>query len=246
MNNVAMFLERNAPTILTALGACGVVSSVVSAVYSTPKALKLLEENLPQDPKPIDYVKTAWKCYIPTALIAGASIGCIFAANSTNLHRQAALASLYTITEESARAYQDKVVKKLGAGVDEEIRDEIAKETIDKHPAVKNDTLVVYGHDKSLCYDSISGRYFKSSIEDLRRVQNDMNQLVLSDGAVSLNDLYSAMGLCPIAIGEELIWTSDSLIDMKFSSQLTDNDEPCIVISHYSKPIYKTNQYDLF
>ena len=37
-------LKRNAPTILSCLGAVGVVATTVSAIKATPKAIEILEE----------------------------------------------------------------------------------------------------------------------------------------------------------------------------------------------------------
>ena len=44
LNNVERFLKRNSSTILTVIGATGVIATTVLAVSATPKVMRLLEK----------------------------------------------------------------------------------------------------------------------------------------------------------------------------------------------------------
>lgn len=235
-----MTLRKNSPTILTGLAVGGLFGTVVLAVKATPRAMEILEqeelaryEDTPITP--IETIKLTWKCYVPTVIMGAVTTGCIIGANSIHLRRSAALASAYSITEAALKEYQAKVVETIGENKAKKIKDEIAKETIEKNP-VGNREVIITGKGDMLCYDKISGRYFKNNIEQLRRVQNDLNHKLISEMFISLNELYCEIGLAPIKIGSELGWNVDSLIDFSFSSMLSEEGEPCLVVDYLVGP----------
>jgi hypothetical protein len=64
------------------------------------------------------------------------------------------------------------------------------------------------------------------------------------DMYVSLNDFYGEIGLEPIQLGDELGWNVDQgLIELEFSSQLSENNEPCLVINYNIAPKYGYSSY---
>ena len=78
-------LKKASPTILTCIGAAGVVATAVLAVKATPKADSLIKadsrRNHDGDPyaaTKLEAVKSCWKCYIPAAATGVATIICIF------------------------------------------------------------------------------------------------------------------------------------------------------------------------
>lgn len=256
--NVGTVIKKNSPTILTALSVAGFVTTTVMAVKATPKALVILnnaeaEKNRINEPKDFDTpykpittieaLKLTWKCYVPAALMGGVTIACIIGANQINLRRNAALASVYSLTETAFREYQNKVVETIGENKHRKIKDEIAEEKIKKDP-VSNKEVIITGKGDMLCYDVISGRYFKNNIENLRKIQNDFNRNLISEMYVSLNELYDAMGLPGIKVGSDLGWTVDAMIEFEFSSKITENGEPCLVIDYLVGP--KENFRDVY
>lgn len=81
-------LKRSTPTILTCLGAFGLVATTVSAVKATPKAMKLIEEVKQTDQHDLsksEIVCLTWKCYIPTILIGTSTLACIFGATTLQI-----------------------------------------------------------------------------------------------------------------------------------------------------------------
>jgi hypothetical protein len=167
--------------------------------------------------------------------MGGVTVACIIGANSINLKRNAALASVYSITEATLKEYQSKVIETIGEKKEQAVRDEIAKDHLAKDPVSKKEVILT-GKGEVLCYDSISGRYFKSDMEKLRRLENDFNKTLLTEMYVSLNDVYYEMGLKGIKIGDDIGWNVDSLIEFNFSSQLTDDGQPCIVVDYLVGP----------
>ena len=91
----------------------------------------------------------------------------------------------------------------------------------------------------TLCYETISGQYFKSDVEAIRKAVNKINKQMLNENYVSLNDFYSAIGIKPRSIGEDLGWKIDNgFVEVYFSTCLSENDEPCLVISYEKGPVY--------
>ena len=239
-NAVKNFSSAHSPAILTGLGIAGMIFTVIEAVRATPKAMRQIEEateDIP-DPKPRDKVKACWKCYIPAALGGTASIAVLIFANRTGEKQRAALSAAYTLAETSLNEYRHKTAEKLGRRKDEMIRDEIAKDRITANPP-KDTEIIVTGKGDVLCYEAVTGRYFRSDIEKLRRAENDLNFRMLSEMSISLNEYFAEIGLPLTDIGDSLGWSLEKgRIQLIFSSQLTEDGEPCLVVSFDEGPYY--------
>jgi hypothetical protein len=60
---------------------------------------------------------------------------------------------------------------------------------------------------------------------------------------ISLNEFYYEIGLNPISIGDDIGWNIDrGYIELNFSSQLTDDGNPCLVIDYQVAPRYEYNR----
>lgn len=245
---VGQAVSQNSPTILTGLSVAGLVSTVVLAVKATPKALRLFKEELDYREESDDYpefgsltkkeiIQTTWKCYIPTVVMGGVTVACMVGANSINLRRNAALASVYSLSEAALKEYQAKVIETIGEKKEQTVRDEIAKDRVERDPK-SNKEVIITGQGNVLCYDSISGRYFKSDIEKIRKLQNDLNHQLISEMWVSINDVYYELGLKATKIGDDIGWNVDTLIEFDFSTQLADDGTPCVVIDYSVGPRY--------
>jgi len=247
LKTIARGIERESPTILTGLGITGIATTAIMAAKATPKALYLLEQEREKryrdesKRKPIstiDTIKIVWKCYLPAVLVGTTTAMCFIGAHSINLRRNAALASLYSITEASLRNYQEKVVEVIGKNKEEKIHDALVQDKIDQNPVSKNE-IIITGNGETLFFDSWSGRYFKSDIEKVRKIQNDLNQDLLSgrDMYLPLNSLYDELGLERIEAGKEIGWSFDyGMLEIKFTSKITDNGIPCIVLEYSIYP----------
>jgi hypothetical protein len=147
-----------------------------------------------------EIIRITWKCYIPALAVGAATIGCIVGANHISLRRNAALASLYSLTEAAFKEYQGKVVETIGRNKELKVRDDISADQIRKNPPGTNE-IIVTGKGDVLCYDSLSGRYFRSNIEQIRRSVNELNQSLLSEMFMTLNEMYDAIGLSGTKLG---------------------------------------------
>ena len=90
-----------------------------------------------------------------------------------------------------------------------------------------------------LCYDTISGRYFRGDIEKIRRAENQLNLRMRDELFISLNELYSELGLPHIDAGEKLGWNIDKgYITLRFTYGPAENDEPCLILGYDVQPNY--------
>lgn len=237
-------LGKHSPEILTGIGIAGMITTTVMAVRATPKALDLLaevkENTEGEDKKKVakEMVTKVYPVYIPAILTGCFSVACLIGASSVNVRRNAALATAYTLSENALKEYQAKVVETIGDKKEQSIRDAIAKDTIQENP-VTNTEVIITAKGDTLCYDSISGRYFTSDIDKLRRIENELNKRLINEMYISLNELYYEMGLRCTEQGDALGFNiDDGFIDFNFSAQITDDNRPCIVVGYHIGPKY--------
>lgn len=233
-------LTKHSPEILTGFGIAGMILSTVMAVKYTPKAIEILkkEKEKGDDISTIDKFKLTWRCYAPSIAIGLVSSACLIGAISVNKRRNAVLATAYSISESALREYRGKVVEKIGEKKEQQIRDDISQDRINDNP-VTNNEIYITEKGNTLCYDVVSGRYFKSDIDKLKKIENELNRNMRDDMYISLNEFYYEIGLDPISIGDELGWNIDSgYIDLKFSSNLTNEGTPCLVVDYTIIPKY--------
>ena len=243
-NGVRNSISKHSPEILTGIGVAGMITTTVLAVRATPKALKLIDakkQELKVDKlKPVEMVKTCWKPYIPAAITGVTSVACVIGASSVNARRNAALATAYKLSETALAEYREKVVETIGEKKEQLVRDAVAKEQIEKNP-VTNNNVIVTGKGTSRCYDVISGRYFESDIDRIKRAENELNNKLLRDDYVSLNEFYDELGLDHIyPIGDDLGWDiAHGMVNIDFSSHICEDDGvPCIVVNYSIAPRY--------
>lgn len=237
-------LGKHSPEILTGIGIAGMITTTVMAVRATPRALDLLaevkEKTKGEDKKVVakEMVTKVYPVYIPATLTGCFSVACLIGASSVNMRRNAALATAYALSENAFKEYQAKVIESVGDKKEQSIRDLVAKDSIQKNP-VTNTEVIVTSKGDTLCYDSISGRYFTSDIEKLRRIENELNHRLISEMYISLNELYYELGLRCTEQGNELGFNlEDGLISFNFSAQIADDGRPCIVVGYHIAPRY--------
>lgn len=248
-------MSKHGSHILFGIGVAGAVSTVVMAVKATPKALTILDkeldvrgetcqiEKVSNHFKPMEKIKLTWKCYIPTVISGGLSIACLVCSHTMDTKRNAALATACALTESMLKEYQSKVIEVVGEKQERVVRDAIAKDQVERTP-IDNREIILTKKGDMLCFDSISGRYFKSDYEQIRQSMNNLNSRLNHEMYISLNELYDELGLSNIAIGYELGWNiSTGLIDFYYSSQLAQDGTPCLVIGYSNPPKYG---YDKF
>ena len=233
-------LTDNSPTILTAIGVAGSVTTAYLTGRATFKAAEVIRKqeyygevlDLPVKEK----IQLVWKLYLPAMGSAVLTVTAIIFANRIGTRRAAAMAAAYSLSERALTEYRDKVVEKLGEKKEQEVRDELAQDRVTKNPVGSREVIIAGG--SVLCFEVLTGRYFTSDIETLRRAQNDVNQRILHEGYASLNDFYELIGLPFTSISEELGWTSDAngMLSLEISAVLSDDNRPCLSVDYKTNP----------
>lgn len=238
--NVGKFLQKNAPAILTGVSVAGVVSTAMMAVKATPGAMYAVEDAEEEKNDILtkkELIQTVAPHYAPAAILGATTIACILGLNSVHARRNAALASLYTLTESTLKDYKEKVLDEVGVKKALKIDDDVAEERIKENPVSKNEVFLT-GTGDTLCYDVMSGRYFRSEIESIRQAQNDFNHDLINGNSIwsSVNDFYYTLGLRAVKLGDYVGWSTDELMDIKFTSKIADNGDPCVVLQYVVEP----------
>lgn len=232
------FTVDNSPTILTVVG---VVGTVATAYLTHKAAVKATCEVIERDSvkkmkaEPTltkgEVVKVTWKYYVPPVGAGTLTVAAIIGANRISMRRAAAMAAAYSISEKAYAEYKDKIVEKLGKNKEQAARDEIAQDHVNRNPMAQNQVIIT-GNGDVLCYDKYTGRYFMSSMEALKKAENDINFYILNNDYANLNDFYHLLGLPRVPVGEEVGWTPEFNFEILFSTSLSDNGKPCIVTDY--------------
>lgn len=239
------FTVDNSPLILTGFGAAGVITTAVLTGKATIKAYELVQDT-PSDVLPYaddlgnisktDVVKLVWPLYIPPVCSGVLAVTCIICANRIGTRRAAAMAAAYTVSEKAFEEYREKIVEKLGANKERQARDEVAQDRVNANPVGRTEVIVT-GGGNVLCYDMYTGRYFQSDMETIKQAQNNLNHHILNNVYASLNDFYDMIGLSRIKTGDEIGWNSDKLMEIYFSTTMSDDQKPCIAIDFSVEPV---------
>ena len=262
-NGVRSTMDKHSPEILTGIGITGMFTTTVLAVKATPKALELIEESkykkeeetvehnckvnkvsecMSSDLKPLEVVKAAWKPYIPAAITGSLSVACLVGASRVNFKRNAALATAYTLSEKALKDYKDSVVETIGEKKEEKIKEKVAQKKVDKQPASKSEVVMVNSDGNVLFLEPVSNRYFKSDVESIRKIINDLNYRLTTgtEEYISLSEFYDEIGLSHTSISDEIGWNiyRDGQIAVDMPSAKTDKGEPCLVLDYNVSPRY--------
>lgn len=241
-------LTKYSPGILTGIGIAGMIGATFMAVKATPKALYLIEtkkeEAEVEELTSVETIKTCWKCYIPATLTTVLSAACLIGASTVSAKRNAALATAYSISEAALREYQEKVVEVIGEKKEKAVRDAVAKDQIERDPVTKSEVVIIDSNSNTLCYEPLSGRYFKSTIDKIKKAEIKLDRQMIQEMYVSLNDFYWEIGLDGTDLGDKMGWNlSKGYMDLSFSSQLADDGTPCAVIVYGVPPVYDYQNY---
>lgn len=242
-NTTIKALKKNSPEILTALGISGVMTTSYLAGKASFKASEVIREEetlkgASNDSKERfkERTKLVWKLYIPTGVSGAATVACVVGATRASNRRTAAAFTAYSLTERAFSEYKEKVVEQIGKGKEQKIRDEIAQDHVDKRPLSKEVIIVESG--RVLCCELYTHRYFRSDMETLRKAQNDVNERVINQLYVSLDEFYDRIGLPHTSNSDKLGWDSDKLMELQFSTVLSEDGEPCLAFDYnYTKPL---------
>lgn len=246
------FASDNSPAILTALGLTGVLTTAYLSGKASFKAYDVLEEARKQksweltnqDDSPMPFTnkekfQLLWKLYIPAVASATLTCGAIVLANRIGTRRTAAMTAAFTLSERAYSEYKDKVTETIGKNKAKKIRSDIAQDGVTRDDQRGQPALIITGEGTVPCKDAWSSQYFVSSMEDIKKAQNDTNWEVLNHGYASLTDFYMKVGggLEATKDSDNIGWNSDKLMEVYFDTALSDKNGPVLVMDFAVAPI---------
>lgn len=223
------FILRNSHHILTGLALLGIGASVALSVradrqrheWDIGEFTRLTKEQ---------QIKIYAKIYAPPAIAILATGACVLGAHSISVKRESSLLLAYEGTRQVYDRYRASVQDRLGPE-----EKQIAEKAASKAQPIPRETIV-YGEGDCLFYDAYSGRYFKSTVNKIDRVVNELNYTLLREMCVSLNEFYAGIGLEGISLGDQLGWNEQRQIEVHYGSRVTDDGRACIVLDFVIEP----------
>lgn len=257
LHTVERVFTQNSPAILTAVGVVGIVGTVFVTNKATTKANKILvneqyqrniKATMPAEPLDRkEKFKLTWKCYAPVVGIAGLSIAAVIGAQYINMKRAAALAAGYLILEEKHEAYREKVEELLGKKKASDIDEAVGKDLIHR----SGDQKITVHTGEVLCMDALTRQYFSSTMENIRKAENDINASIVHGDQPSVSDLFAyigeSSGLKSTRLTDAFGWNDEAMCEVKPVSILNDEGIPVLLMDFSILPIgahWKVNDKD--
>lgn len=206
--------KKVAPILLSIVGAVGVLATAALAIKATPKAMDILKEK-EEKLATQEVIKATWKCYIPTAVSAVVTIGCIAGAGILSERQITAITGAYGVIQNTYKNYISEVKKMFGEQTHKDILKSIATERATQENITAETLFRITGlsfedakEEEYLFYDQFGDRYFTSTISSVLQAEYHLNRNFCIGGCVTLNDFYELLGIEKTAEGDNLAWSS--------------------------------------
>ena len=199
------FVKRNSATILTCIGAAGVIATAVTAGFGTIKASKLIAET--REEKGEELTKLEIVCavapaYIPPVIIGVSTIACIFGANALNKRQQASLISAYALLKESYSEYRKTVTDIYGDDADDKVKSVICEKKYESSEFKPNDENMLVFYMESY------GDFFEASESDIYYAMYHFNRNFQLRGYATVAEFHEFLNL-PVKEADKAIGWSD-------------------------------------
>lgn len=248
------FTNQNSGILLTAAGIVGTVATAVlagrggykaSAILAAAKLEKLdtLEraavakgepepEGLPELTR-METLVLVGPHILPALVTGGATITAIVFAHKVSAQKAAALAAAYGLAERNLSEYKEKVSEKITGPKQKAIEEELAQDAVNQTPG-HNNIVIVEGD--VLCFDKPTGRYFRSNMDTIRAAVNSTNAEINHHDHALASFFYEELSLDKTTWSDMVGWNTDQLLELTYSTVLTDDGKPCLAIDFKTMP----------
>jgi len=228
------------PGILLGLGIGCMIMSTIEGILYAPDARDAVEEKkeeLGVDKLPAgELIKTVAPYYGPSAVLTAVGTGCILASNNKVVDIASGEALMALAADRTAREYREKTKEIVGAKKEQQIRESLAADAVARNPK-GNREVIITGKGNHLCMEKLTGKYFRSNVDELKGIKNILNDKLNNSDFVSVNEYCYALGIGPTKLGDERGWMrGQGLLEFKFTAVLCDDGEPCLVLDVEQKP----------
>ena len=225
-------ISRNSSTILTVVGAVGVIATGVSAARATPKALKYIKEAEEQKGEELttrETILATSKAYLPTIAIGASTIACIFSANILTKNQQKAMAGAYALVNETFKDYRKTLINLHGEEADIEVRDTmiLSREFDDFHKL-----HVDIPDQKCIFYEECTGQTLVAYEREIMDAEYHINRNFVFRGYMTLEEYLSIFGLETFPGADDIGWSiTDGYywIDFSHRKLIKDGEKVCVI-----------------
>lgn len=245
--------KNHASTIMMTVGIAESINACRKFMKAKPVADALLEkahkeneedyEDMSKPQQIFEDAKTVAPVYASAIASELVTIGCFCGmhhVNTKQLKQYGMLAAAYDIVRQENQDYKEATKEVLSRSKEAEVRSKVAEKKMKRNPPPSSKDTDAYIGDLELCYDALSQRYFRTTLENIAKIEKKLS-LDLSKGysdTVSLNDVYWELDngkgdIGPLkGIGDHFGWIpEDEEVRIPVSSQITPNGKLCLVIN---------------
>lgn len=253
-SNIGSYAKLHSTDILTGASIAGLgftIILVAKAAIETNDILDEVKEDLeyvdeegatddPEEAKAEIKKKAAKKIVVacaPAAASTAITVVCIISVNRISAKREAAMASIASVSQSALMEYKEATKKTVGNKKESDISHEATKETFNEDMAIRT------GMGDDRCVEAITGQPFYSSIDYIRNKWHEEDDLLREGDDITLNWWLSDLQLRLSPIGDRLLWRYDpgmgyKTVHLDITSTFDANGKPAYYISYDRYPEY--------
>lgn len=223
--------SKNSTNILAALGVSGVIYTAYLAAKGGMNAQRRIDAELVDREflTKKEKLEVTWKFYIPAAVSGTSTIVFIVAANRVGAQKTAAMAAAYSITEKAFHEYREKIIEEIGPKKEELVRAEIAQAKMEEKPPPAD---IIVGDGLVLTCELYTMRYLTTSMDKLRKAENQINADINNGVYSTLSDFYDLLGIAHTSVSDTLGWDGDTRLELMITTSLSPHGQPCLAFDY--------------
>lgn len=229
--------KRNSTKLLAA----GAITAEAMGFWFMHKEAPIVQKRLEElgpDAKWYEKIKVAGPVYLPAIGMLALSTGCIVGGCAVGERKAAIMASLYSASEASLRRLEKKVVEELGPEKAQELHAQAVEEVAQMNPP-KPEDIVCTGKGNQLCYEAMTGQWFRSSLPAIENDSAVFNKYIIGKCWADFNDwLTDGLGINRAKLADYVGFNLDHLVILNVSeSRRTIDGEPYHIIDYIDGPV---------
>lgn len=229
--------KRNSTKLLAA----GAITAEAMGFWFMHKEAPIVQKRLEElgpDAKWYEKIKVAGPVYLPAIGMLALSTGCIVGGCAVGERKAAIMASLYSASEASLRRLEKKVVEELGPEKAQELHTQAVEEVAQMNPP-KPEDIVCTGKGTQLCYEAMTGQWFRSSLPAIENDSAVFNKYIIGKCWADFNDwLTDGLGINRAKLADYVGFNLDHLVLLNVSdSHRTIDGEPYHIIDYIDGPV---------
>lgn len=244
--------KKNSSTIMATIGIVESINACRKFMKAKPVADELLKkahrdreedyEDMGRAKQIFEDAKIVAPVYASAVASEAITIGCFCGMHHVNTKaakQYGMLAAAYDIARQENRDYKEATKEVLSRSKEAEVRSKVAEKKMKRNPPSDKIDNEAYMGDMDLCYDALSKRYFRTTMERIGQIEKKLS-LDLAKGyveTVTINDIYWELDdgrgeIGPLkGLGDYFGWVpEDEEVKIPVSSQITPNGKLCLVI----------------